>query len=221
MQIFSELGCYQLTSSDFRKITPTSKASAGFESHCSPDTSLTLLGFKSKTKSIARNRSLIQCKSHPREKGSYPRTPASCLWSNYSHRSVASYAPGAAKATPHMIHRMSSGSSGWLQRARCNTDTHLSAVVISIAPLNPETSMELSKENPIETPDAVCPGFQPEEERNMKGEPCTLNSYPKVELVQGWGLWQPVQEMGNCSWAAQHGHNGKPLDTYKWGMENS
>lgn len=24
-----------------------------------------------------------------------------------------------------------------------------------------------------------------------------------------------------CSWAAQHGHNGKPLETFKWGMENS
>lgn len=58
-------------------------------------------------------------------------------------------------------------------------------MVISTAPLNPETSVELSRESPIETPHAVCPGFQPEEERDVEGGPCTLNSYPKVELVQG------------------------------------
>ena len=44
--------------------------------------------------------------------------------------------------------------------------------------------MELSRKSPVETPHAVCPGFQPEEERDVEGEPRASNIYPKVELGQ-------------------------------------
>ena len=59
-------------------------------------------------------------------------------------------------------------------------------------PLSPENYMELSRKCPIETHHAVCLGFQPEEERDVEGEPRAPNSYPKVDLVQGGGLWQPI-----------------------------
>lgn len=69
---------------------------------------------------------------------------------------------------------------------------HLSAVNTSTTPLSSEISMELSRKSPTETPHAVCPGFQTEEERGVEEEPCAPNSYPKVELIQGWGLWQTI-----------------------------
>lgn len=58
MQIFSELGCYQLISTDFRAITSTTKTSTSSAAHCSRGTFWLCWAFKSKAKSIARRGSL-------------------------------------------------------------------------------------------------------------------------------------------------------------------